>query len=329
MGDLPQPEGSLVMKYSSESPESSLGATRSATHRLGLMRLFAAAGALAIGVFSIAMAMLLGWFLEGRMLERDAFVSRDFVQSIATTQQIAPVLRRSVAQASAVEPSFNEFIAHLAAMPSVLRVNVYGADRRVLWSSRPEMIGRVFGTNEELDEALAGGVVVHAAAAPGAPDKAENMLLGAQPSEYVENYVPVRDESGRTVIAVVELYRRPDALFESIRSGQPRACAMGVRMSGLPSWARIEPSTYSTIECTMLCGCTTTSTRAGSMPNSRQASMSSRPLFIRVAESTEILRPMLQRGWAQAWSGVTPAMASAGVRRKGPPDAVSSTRCTP
>ena len=39
--------------------------------------------------------------------------------------------------------------------------------------------------------------------------------------------------------------------------------------------------------------------RAG-RPNSRQASISSRPLFMSVAESTEILRPMTQRGCAQA-----------------------------
>ena len=36
-------------------------------------------------------------------------------------------------------------------------------------------------------------------------------------------------------------------------------------------------------------------------PNSRQASISSSPLFISVAESTEILRPMTQFGCAQAW----------------------------
>ena len=30
------------------------------------------------------------------------------------------------------------------------------------------------------------------------------------------------------------------------RSGQARAQAMGVRMSGGPIWARVEPSTYST-----------------------------------------------------------------------------------
>ncbi len=217
------------MKISSESPDSSLSQGR--MPRLGLMRLFAVAGAAAIGAFSVAMAMLLGWFIEGRMLERDAGVSRDFVQSIAKVQQVAVVMQQRGTEPPSANPRFSEFIAHMAAMPDVLRVNVYGADRRVLWSSRPEMIGRVFGTNDELDEALAGQTVAHAAAGPDQPDKAEHMLLGARPSEYVENYVPVVDEGGRKVIAVVELYRRPDALFQAIRSGQ-RLVGLGAACGG-------------------------------------------------------------------------------------------------
>jgi two-component system, NtrC family, sensor histidine kinase HydH len=208
------------VKVSSDSPVSGLTASHGRLPRLGLMRLFAAAGAAAIGIFSVAMAMLLGWFIEGRMLERDAAVSRDFVQSIAKVQRVAAVVQQRGDAGPATDPTFAEFIAHMAAMPDVLRVNVYGADRRVLWSSRPEMIGMIFGINDELDEALAGETVAHTADGPGQPDKAEHMLLGARPSEYVENYVPVVDDSGKRVIAVVELYRRPDALFEAIRSGQ-------------------------------------------------------------------------------------------------------------
>ncbi len=41
--------------------------------------------------------------------------------------------------------------------------------------------------------------------------------------------------------------------------GNPSACAIGVRMSGLPSCASTEPSTYSTIEWITLCGWITTS----------------------------------------------------------------------
>ncbi len=59
------------------------------------------------------------------------------------------------------------------------------------------------------------------------------------------------------------------------------------------------------------------------------ASMSSRPLFMSVAESTEILRPITQFGCAHACSGVQVARRSSGQSRNGPPDAVSSTRRTP
>jgi hypothetical protein len=45
-------------------------------------------------------------------------------------------------------------------------------------------------------------------------------------------------------------------------------------------------------------------------------------LFIIVAESTEILRPITQFGCAQAWSGVTDASVAGSRVRNGPPDAV-------
>src|SRR5260221_10339639 len=57
--------------------------------------------------------------------------------------------------------------------------------------------------------------------------------------------------------------------------------------------------------------------------------MTSNPLFISVAESTEILRPMLHFGWAQACSGVTSSSSRRSVRRNGPPDAVSHNFLTP
>ena len=83
---------------------------------------------------------------------------------------------------------------------------------------------------------------------------------------------------------------------DSMRSGNASAWAIGVRMSGCPSSASTEPSTYSTSEWMTLCGWITTSMAAAGTPNSQCASMTSRPLFIIVAESTEILRPIRQFG---------------------------------
>ena len=63
--------------------------------------------------------------------------------------------------------------------------------------------------------------------------------------------------------------------------------------------------------------------RSRGTPNSQCASITSRPLFIIVAESTVILRPMRQFGCAQASSGVTFASSASGRVRNGPPEAVS------
>ena len=65
------------------------------------------------------------------------------------------------------------------------------------------------------------------------------------------------------------------------------------------SWAMVAPSPNSTIPCTIDCGCTTTSIRSKSTPNSSCASITSRPLFIRVDESMVILAPMPQVGWLE------------------------------
>jgi len=202
-----------------------------------LMRLFAAAGAAAIALFSLAMALMLSRFMESRMLERDAALSRDFVQSIYDTQKVSGVFHGSE---DVSHPEFAEFIVHLAAMPDVLRANVYSRERRVLWSSRPEIIGRQFDHNDELDEALEGQVVVHVVKGPDEHVKPEHILLGGRSDRYVENYVPVRDRSNGEVRGVVELYRAPAALFDAIASGKrlvwTGSAAGGIFLFGCLVW---------------------------------------------------------------------------------------------
>jgi len=56
--------------------------------RFALTRWFAVVGAVAIGLSSLGLSWLLTSYLESRMLERDAALSRDFVQGIANIQQV-------------------------------------------------------------------------------------------------------------------------------------------------------------------------------------------------------------------------------------------------
>ena len=79
----------------------------------------------------------------------------------------------------------------------------------------------------------------------------------------------------------------------------------------------------------MICwGWTSTSIFSGGIANRYDASITSRPLFIMVAESTEILAPIAKLGWATASAGVARAMASLLAPRNGPPEDVRIKRRT-
>ena len=62
---------------------------------------------------------------------------------------------------------------------------------------------------------------------------------------------------------------------------------------------------------------------SGGRSYSHMASISSRPLFIMVAESIVIFAPMLQFGCASACSRVMPRISSIFLPKNGPPEAVS------
>ena len=74
-------------------------------------------------------------------------------------------------------------------------------------------------------------------------------------------------------------------------------------MSGRPRCASRAPSRRRTSPCTIDCGCTTTSMRSYGTSNSQCASMTSRPLFMSVAESIVMRAPIVQVGMPQGLLG--------------------------
>jgi hypothetical protein len=92
--------------------------------------------------------------------------------------------------------------------------------------------------------------------------------------------------------------------------------------------AFVEPSQSWTSAWMIDCGCTTTSMRSYGVPNRWCASITSRPLFISVAESIVILPPIDHVGWLSASSTVTALSSSARRPRNGPPEAVITSRST-
>ncbi|MFB8828619.1 histidine kinase dimerization/phospho-acceptor domain-containing protein [Azotobacter sp. CWF10] len=156
--------------------------------RGGLLVSFIVGATVAVSVVVIATRSLL---IAG--IERDAMLIGWFVESIADLRIPEMTL------AGLFGP------AHL---PEVRRVNLYGPDRVVRWSTEPRLIGSK-GGSEHLEAALASGTIVTA----GHLVAGGSGLLG---SVAVEHYIPLRDEAGR-VGSLLEIHKQPLDLLAQLQ----------------------------------------------------------------------------------------------------------------
>jgi two-component system, NtrC family, sensor histidine kinase HydH len=186
-------------------------------NNFNLTRRFLVLSLISIGLASILSSALLSRFLTQRMMQREADVMMEFVQSVV---QIELAKGYSLDQPAA-STEMLEFFTHVATMPDVVRANVYAKDKTLLWSSDHKLgEGKKLGNNPELDEALEGHLEIESGVI-GKEDrpKDEHLSLGQSEMKFVEIYMPVRDPKSRSVVGVVEVYRIPNALFEAINAG--------------------------------------------------------------------------------------------------------------
>lgn len=178
--------------------------------RFRLTRWFALLGLLAIVIVGAICAALLSRFLAADILKRDAVVSMEFVQGVVQAQRAQGYFTGE----RPPDRQLVEFFDHIALMPAVLRANVFSRDRMIIWSSDPALNGRRFDGNPQLDSALDGRLEISVEARGS---KNEHVFLRNHPGGFVEFYLPVRGDAG--VIGVVEVYKAPQAIFESIDRG--------------------------------------------------------------------------------------------------------------
>lgn len=211
------------MKSSSRSPP--------VLQRFNLRRWFALVSLLAIGAISAAAGTMLTWFMSERLLLQEAVLTQEFVQSLFLVEKS---LHSYLSDSSAgIRPETEEAFRHVAAMPNVMRANVYGLKRSVIWSSDMQLIGRDFGPNKELDSALAGNAVVEFDSDERVEHgKGEHQGRAQLEDAFVEIYVPVRDPQTQRVLGVIEFYKNPRSLLTSIRQLRSYV-AFGAGLSGV------------------------------------------------------------------------------------------------
>jgi two-component system sensor histidine kinase HydH len=183
-----------------------------------LIRWFSLLTLAAIVVVGIVTSLLLSAFLTKHMLQRDATLTMEEVQSIVHVGKAGDYFRNGVHNSG--DPHAQEFFQFIASMHDVLRTNFYAKDGTVIWSTDQSLVGKAPGRNPELDESLSGRLTVESGTVGEEVDpKPEHVNLGRRGESFVENYIPIRDPETAEIIGVAELYRVPTALFDTIRTG--------------------------------------------------------------------------------------------------------------
>ncbi len=114
-------------------------------------------------------------------------------------------------------------LTEVAAAADVVRVVLYDATGRVLWSDDATLIGRQFLRNRELDSALLGETESYIIR----PGREEHQDTLRSFPRLVETYLPVRFPEDGPVVGVLEIYRHPPNFFEILDRGQGLVWVLG------------------------------------------------------------------------------------------------------
>lgn len=186
------------------------------TPPLNLRRRFAVTSLTVITVIALGLGWLMSHVLTQRMLQREGEVSMDFIQNLLLTDASGQYLTRP--DDAGLKAKFLGSMAHVTSMSEPVRANAYQANGTILWSTDQALIGRRYPSNDELDEALSGKLVVHSGhLSNGDPDKGEHVGLSTRTNYYVESYIPILDPGTKSVLGVMELYKVPIQLNAAIR----------------------------------------------------------------------------------------------------------------
>ena len=179
--------------------------------RLFWTRRFAVLSLLCVVITASVSATLLSRSVSERLLGRNAELAQEFLDSLVRMQH-GDQLFANHSDTRGFEALFGE----LARMPGLVHTNVFDTQRRLVWSTNPEAIGRDAGVNDGLDEALTGELALESALLETSSFiKPEHAFVANNARDAIEVYIPVRD-AGQRVVGVAELYMLPQRLIESV-----------------------------------------------------------------------------------------------------------------
>src|SRR2546422_7901637 len=178
-----------------------------------LTRQFGVLSLVVVGLITTTFCLVISHSLKHDLLDREWSTTADFIR----TEAIHNLRASDFAQPGhpAAQERFLLFYQRAIVMPEIVRVKIYDASMRVVWSDEPRLLGQVFRDNPELSAALAGRTTVNLEM----HKKGEN-VYEPEGESLVEAYVPIVFGEGAPVVGVVETYKQPIRVFANIRRGQ-------------------------------------------------------------------------------------------------------------
>jgi two-component system, NtrC family, sensor histidine kinase HydH len=196
---------------------------------INLRKRFAVASLLVITIMAASLGWLLSNVLYERMIHREGEVSTEFIQNLLTTDRSAGFLQNP--QDPDLRTRFLRSMEHISNMRDPVRVNAYGPDGTIVWSTEKRLVGKRHPDNPERDRALAGVMQVESGRTVKAGDnKPEHEGLGPAGTLFVETYMPIREPGRVQVVGAMEVYKTPPSLDADIRQGVLQlwiACGLG------------------------------------------------------------------------------------------------------
>lgn len=180
-----------------------------------LLRRFSLLSFLSVGLITAVSSFLLSRFLTHNMLQRDAVVTMEFVQTIAQAENTHSYFETD--DPGKTKTFFEAFFKQIATMPEVVRANVYNSNGSILWSDDDRFIGHRFSPNPQLKTAFSGELAVTSGTS-GKSSKPEHVFDQEVPF-FAEIYVPIWNRPENKVVGVVEVYKVPLTLFHAINRG--------------------------------------------------------------------------------------------------------------
>lgn len=202
--------------------------------QFNLLRWFSLVSLVVIASVAIGLGIISTQFVLTESIERDAMLSAQFIQSIASAETRHVGLPASMTMGELLDDrqdghhpqsmlearqrARSEYLDHISMLPDALLANIYAADRVIVWSTNPALVGKDMSGDDHLEKAFSSPTQVASSYHEVANDRDEQKFLRAPRTLFIENYIPLLDDAGN-VASVVEIYKEPHDLVQRIHRG--------------------------------------------------------------------------------------------------------------